>query len=163
ALAPQRTDLVGVLRQAVELQQATAAAHPLRLEAPDHLWGTWDPQRLAQVAANLIGNAIKYAPKGTEVRVKVWQEEGTAAFAVAGRGRGIGPAYRSQLFEGFPRGEHIGTVSGLGLGLAIARGIVEGHGGRIGVDSQLGGGSTFWVRLPLGAEPPDATAVSAVA
>ncbi|MCX6023964.1 MAG: HAMP domain-containing sensor histidine kinase [Chloroflexi bacterium] len=145
----ERTDLVSMLRRVVAIQQATTGKHRVHLEAPDHLWGIWDPQRLEQVTANLVGNAIKYSPSGGDVRVMAWQEEGAVAFAVTDQGPGIAPEKQAHLFDMFARGDQGAATVGLGLGLAIAKNIVEQHGGTIQIESRLGEGSRFVVRLPV--------------
>lgn len=110
-----------------------------------------DPGRLAQVMRNLLDNAVKYTPQGglIVVRGEVRQEE--MFISVADQGIGIAPEHLNRLFEKFFRvksGPNRDTV-GSGLGLPIARSIVESHGGRIWAESQLGRGTTFYFTLPL--------------
>lgn len=110
-----------------------------------------DPKRLAQVLRNLLDNAVKYSPKGSLVVVGGEVRDGEVVISVADQGEGIAPEYLNRLFEKFFRiksglGRH--TV-GSGLGLPIARTIVESHGGRIWAESQIGRGSTFYFTIPL--------------
>jgi signal transduction histidine kinase len=103
---------------------------------------------------NLLSNAVRYSTPGTEIRVgAVAVGGGTVEIQVSDRGPGIAPEDRERIFEKFYRGKDGATlaVRGTGLGLAVARQLVQAHGGSIGVRSIVGEGSTFWVRLP--AEP----------
>lgn len=107
-----------------------------------------DPDRLLQVLSNLIENAIKFTPEGGEVVVRVESMECAVRFAVADTGCGIPSEDLPFLFDSFWR-RRGRTVEGAGLGLAIAKAIVEAHGGSIGVDSVVGEGSTFHFSIPL--------------
>jgi signal transduction histidine kinase len=110
-----------------------------------------DAARIVQVLVNLLSNAIKFSPPGREIRV--WaaeREEAEVRVSVRDQGPGIPAASLERIFERFA---HVETADkrdqgGTGLGLAICKGIVEQHGGRIGVDSEPGEGSTFWFELP---------------
>jgi signal transduction histidine kinase len=109
-----------------------------------------DAIRLARVLDNLLGNAIKYSPKGGEIAVGVTREGRWAVLTVADEGMGIPAEDRSLIFEQFHRGRNVaGQMAGTGVGLAFVRRVVEQHGGNISVESQEGVGSTFTVRLPL--------------
>jgi signal transduction histidine kinase len=110
-----------------------------------------DPQRIVQVLRNLLDNAVKYSPDGGLVVVRGEVRESEVVVSVADQGVGIAPEYLNRLFEKFFRvkwglGRH---VVGSGLGLPIARTILESHGGRIWAESQMGQGSTFYCTLPL--------------
>lgn len=110
-----------------------------------------DPLRIEQVLRNLLDNAIKYSPQGGMIVVRGEVQEGRVIVSVADQGVGIAPEHLNRLFEKFFRvrsvqGRHI---VGSGLGLPIARTIVEGHGGHIWAESRLGEGSTFYFTLPL--------------
>lgn len=122
----------------------------LRVEpAPEGLTLDVDPERLALVFSNLLNNALHFTPRGgqVEVRVRMADTPGRVRFEVADTGPGIAPEYQARVFEKFfqvpgaPRGS-------AGLGLYIAREIIRGHGGDLGVESALGKGSTFWFTLP---------------
>jgi signal transduction histidine kinase len=105
-----------------------------------------DAKRLLQVFGNLIGNAIKFTRMGGTVRATIERSPHYIEVSIHDTGSGIEPELRSRLFERYTRAEH--SVGGTGLGLLIVREIVEAHGGIAGVDSELGLGSRFWVRLP---------------
>jgi PAS domain S-box-containing protein len=110
-----------------------------------------DPDRIRQVIDNIISNAVKYSPEGSEIRVKLELENGRIATAVIDQGIGIPQDEIPQLFERFHRARNVSSryYGGLGLGLYIARAIVEAHHGTIRVFSEEGHGSVFTVTLPL--------------
>ncbi len=110
-----------------------------------------DVDRMVQVVTNLLSNAIKFSPPGGGVRVTVKATGRQAELRVRDQGRGIAAEDMGKLFKKFQQldGSNVRSVGGTGLGLAICRGIVEEHGGSIGVESQLGQGATFIVKLPL--------------
>ncbi len=150
-------DLVAVLRRAVTEAAARYPARAFRLEVPPTLPTILgDARRLGQVVQNLIDNAVRYSPAESAVTVRAWRTTGGgAAFAVTDRGIGIPPEHHERIFSPFYRVPEGGTdeVNGCGLGLAICRGLVEAHGGSITVDSQVGAGATFTVRLPARRAP----------
>jgi signal transduction histidine kinase len=155
------TDLVAVARQVVEdAQRQTSRRHALRLDAAVPAFvGCWDPGRLERMLGNLVNNAVKYSPEGGEVTVGVAAEPSEspawAVLTVRDRGVGIPGADLPRVFERFYRASNVATeISGTGIGLTTVRQIVEQHGGRIGVESEEGRGTTWTVRLPL---QPDAT------
>jgi signal transduction histidine kinase len=116
---------------------------------PVHIRG--DPYRLEQVIANLVENALKYSAGDSTVRVTLDVNDDFALLSVADEGIGIPRDQQEQLFERYFRARNVSVTSygGLGLGLYISRDIVERHGGRIWVESEVGRGSTFYVALPL--------------
>ena len=120
---------------------------------PNMPTGHGDEHRLTQVLLNLVGNAIKFTDIG-EVAIKVAATNGSFSVAVHDTGPGISPADQAKLFEEFQQADNSITKSkgGTGLGLAISRRIIELHGGRINVESNLGGGSTFTFTLPVRVE-----------
>ncbi len=111
-----------------------------------------DPDRLGLVLGNLVGNGVKYSPPGGEVTVRVSREAQGVRFEVRDTGAGIAPEQQARIFEKFYRAP--GSPSGgAGLGLSIAKDIVQAHGGDIGVASAPGQGSTFWFTVPRRDEP----------
>jgi signal transduction histidine kinase len=104
--------------------------------------------RIEQVLTNLVGNAVKYSPKGGPIEVALAAQDGRAVVTVTDQGLGIPPEDRLHLFEPFRRGTRVRGIAGLGLGLAVARRIVEAHGGRIELDSAPRTGAAFRVSLP---------------
>jgi signal transduction histidine kinase len=110
-----------------------------------------DRERLRQVLTNLIDNAVKYSPDGEEVRVTAQREDGVVRIAVSDHGPGIAREQQRLIFEKFGRVEVPGgSKPGTGLGLFIARSIVEAHGGSLDVQSQPDAGATFTLTLPVG-------------
>lgn len=138
----------------------------VRLQS-QNLWVMGDQTRLEQVVMNLLTNAVKYTSNGGTVTVSSRRVENEAQIQVEDTGIGIAPDFLEQIFQAFRQGSNlwITSESGLGLGLSIARQIVEMHSGRIWALSEgLGSGSTFILRLPLaalpaGAPPPEAATV----
>jgi signal transduction histidine kinase len=109
-----------------------------------------DADRIGQVVANYVTNALKYSPPDQPVDVSVAVRRAQACVAVRDAGPGIPKADRAQVWELFQRGSGVTPQGGsLGLGLYISRAIVEAHGGQVGVKSAVGKGSTFWFTLPL--------------
>ena len=109
-----------------------------------------DRDRLSQVVTNLLTNAVKYSPEGSEVRLRLSQSDTQACIEVQDFGKGIAEKQLPHIFDTFYRTPDAQASSkfGLGLGLAICKDIVERHGGRIWVESKVGKGSTFFVELP---------------
>ena len=125
----------------------------LRTEFSGELAPVWgDRDKLHQVLTNLIQNAIKFSPKGGEVRVESHMREGGAVqISVVDTGGGIPPHELDRVFDRFYRGESVPTEDrGSGLGLPIAKSLVELHGGRIWAESTIGQGSRFFFTVPLG-------------
>ncbi len=143
-------DLRGLLREAVALHEGTSPVHELVLHMPEEpVLVRSDATRISQVLNNLLGNAIKYSPRGGQVRVELTTTRETAWVAVKDSGVGIPAAERESIFEPFRRSTTTrDTIPGIGLGLAVARRIIEAHGGHIEVESEEGAGTTFRIRLP---------------
>jgi signal transduction histidine kinase len=120
--------------------------------APGLPIGSGDARRLTQVLLNLIGNAIKFTDSGS-VEIRVRQVIDDFEFSVVDSGFGIAPEHQAQIFDEFRQIDNTSTrkTGGTGLGLSISRRIVEMHGGRITVESEVGKGSTFKVTVPIDA------------
>jgi two-component system CheB/CheR fusion protein len=109
-----------------------------------------DEGRIDQIVINFVNNAIKYAPQSKEIEIKIERENDMAKVSVTDKGPGISPEKLPHLFERYFRVDSSGSqYSGLGLGLYICAEIIKKHNGQIGVDSEMGKGSTFWFTLPL--------------
>jgi NO-binding membrane sensor protein with MHYT domain/signal transduction histidine kinase len=147
-LHPEELELGGVVRDVVERlgDEALWPGPPPALHLDGPVVGLWDRARLEQVVSNLLTNAARYG-QGNPVDVAVRTENGEAWLVVRDRGIGIAPEALQRIFERFERAASR-NFGGLGLGLYIVRQIVEAHGGTITVQSELGVGSTFTVRLP---------------
>ena len=112
-----------------------------------------DDVLVEQVLINLLENAAKYTPSGTEIDVRGWAEDGRAMVEVADRGAGLAPGDDERIFEKFYR-RAASQSRGAGLGLAICRAIIEAHGGRIWAQNRPDGGAAFRFFLPIEGEPP---------
>ena len=152
-----RFDLAELAKRVAENLQLAAGSHHLAVKTDGSLPVLADKRRIEEVLFNLAENAVKYSPAGTQVQVTVEKRttpaQGTeeAVVAVADQGIGIRKDDVPRIFERFYQGKsgfHHGHV-GLGLGLYIAKEIVERHGGRLWVDSAEGKGSTFTFTLPV--------------
>ncbi|HBB34304.1 MAG TPA: hypothetical protein DDZ80_04855 [Cyanobacteria bacterium UBA8803] len=108
-----------------------------------------DRKLLRQILTNLLLNAIKYSPTGGTVRFELSCQGNESIFQIQDRGIGIPPEDQPRLFEFFHRGRNVGSIDGTGLGLAIVKKCVDLHGGQIVVNSDVGIGTTFTVKLPL--------------
>lgn len=148
----ERVSLSDVVIEQVAAAETLSEKHEFFTKVPD--WPVCvmgERARLEQVLANLLENAIKYSPRGGPIRVELRTEADEALLAVTDSGVGIPKDQLTLLFDRFFRARNISTRSygGLGLGLYIVRDILDHHGGRIWVESELGVGSTFTVALPL--------------
>ena len=149
ALAPEFIDLAALARESAAT--ARAPTFDIQVQAPDELPVEADPRRMRQALAHLLRNARQHAPDGGGVRLEVSTEPGTAGMwavlTVHDSGPGIAPDLLPRLFTPFAVGP--GTP-GLGLGLYLARGIAEAHGGTLTVDSTPGSGTSVRLAFPLG-------------
>jgi two-component system phosphate regulon sensor histidine kinase PhoR len=146
-------DLRACVESAVEQAEAVAARRgiELALDLPPSLVRIrHDPQRIGQVVANLVGNALKFTPRGGRVTIHVRATPDGAQIEVADTGVGIGTDELPRIFERFYRGSQANEArgSGSGLGLAIVKSIVDMHMGRVAVESVPGLGTTFTIALP---------------
>lgn len=142
-----------LLRSARQFEEeASARGVHLVVEVPGGLPSiVADPDRLLQVLANLISNALKFTPPFGTVTVSGERRDGGVVFTVSDSGPGIPEEEQQRIFDRFEHIRRGRDARGTGLGLAIARGIVESHGGRIWVESTVGSGSRFAFTIPLGA------------
>jgi signal transduction histidine kinase len=162
-------DLRATVLSAAEQAEAAARRRGVSLatELPEGaLVVRHDPPRIGQVVSNLVGNALKFTPRGGSVTVKLEPRRlGGARIQVIDTGIGIDATELPHIFDRFYRGARASEArsSGSGLGLAIARSIIEMHAGRIAVESRVGSGSTFTVTLPADPRTPAERAAAAAA
>jgi two-component system sensor histidine kinase KdpD len=152
AVHPQRdwVDLREVVARAAQQVDRVPGRHPIEMALPDNLpLVRADAAQLERVFVNLLGNAVKFSPPGAAVGVRGGVGGGRVTVRVIDRGPGIPQPQRAQVFEPFFRGRSAST--GAGLGLAIARGLVEANGGRVVLQSATPGETAFAVSLPLDA------------
>jgi signal transduction histidine kinase len=149
AVAPLIASALGMFEEA-----ARGAEIVLVGEAPAGLPAVrCDPDRVVQVLGNLVGNALKFTSRGGRVAIDATANGGDVLFSVADSGRGIPAEHLPHVFDRYWQQRGTARARGVGLGLTIARGIVEAHGGRIWAESTVGQGSTFRFTLP--ASPGD--------
>jgi signal transduction histidine kinase len=153
-LVKRPTDLARLAWEAIKAKEAQLERHHLTHDFVDEpLLATVDPKRIEQVLSNLLDNAIKYSPEGGTITVVGRGTGQQAIIWIRDQGIGIPPEELDRVFERFYRVHNDVTknVRGTGLGLAVCRGIVEAHGGRIWAESTPGEGSTFYFSLNRGA------------
>ena len=164
ALIRQRFDLALLVRETIASHQLLADERRLRVEVDcaggDSAWAHGDSNHVRQAFANVLANALKYAPEGSRVLVTVGAGDAEARVAVTDEGPGVPEQDLERVFDEFYRaGGATSALPGTGLGLSIARGIVEAHGGVIGAERR-GAGTCFWFTLPAqNVETPETPAV----
>jgi two-component system sensor histidine kinase/response regulator len=136
------SEMVGLVRDSIQV----LGNEEIAVEGSPRVTVDCDPELMRRVFTNLLSNALRYSPPDKKVRVHLTSREGEVEARVCDYGKGIPPEEHDRIFEKFAQVERQGHHSGLGL--AFCKLVVEKHGGRIGVDSQVGDGSQFWVRLP---------------
>jgi len=147
--SPEHLDAVGLVAKLVdEFQFVHSQTHKLSLRSPVRIQMDVNPKLLRQIVANLISNAVKYSPSGSEVMITLTETADTIDLSVQDRGIGIPEAALQTLFEPFQRAPNAVFTKGAGLGLAIVKRAVDHQGGRIEVQSAVGQGTTVTVHLP---------------
>jgi signal transduction histidine kinase len=150
SLHPEQTDLSVIVHDVVEQlsDQARVSGSRISIKGENSIAGFWDRNRIEQALVNLLSNALKYgAEKPVEISVEKIGDD--AQVSVRDEGMGIAPKDLGRIFGQFERAVSYENISGFGLGLYVARQIVEEHGGKIDVQSEEGVGSVFHIRLPL--------------
>jgi two-component system sensor histidine kinase KdpD len=139
------------IKAAVEITKNALVKHPIKIVAADSLPSVMiDLQRISEVLAQLLDNASKYSPEGTPITITAEIQKGKLLTSVADQGPGIDGIDQGMIFDKFYRGRgQRSIIQGTGMGLAIAKALIEAHGGTISVVSQLGHGSVFSFYLPL--------------
>jgi PAS domain S-box-containing protein len=151
---PALIDLVEFCRELIkDLQQDAAREYQLTFRSQGQRSGIWDEKLLRQILTNLLLNAIKYSPKGSEIKLDIVCQGRQAIFRIQDSGIGIPKKDKELLFKAFHRGTNVGAVAGNGLGLSIVKQCVDLQDGEISVESEVGVGTTFTVTLPLNYRP----------
>jgi signal transduction histidine kinase/DNA-binding response OmpR family regulator len=155
-LRPTVFDLAELVRHTIDTMQPLADRKSIRLtvEGDERLDVEADQGRIRQVVFNLLSNAIKFTPNEGSVRVVLAKDGRTCRLAVIDTGVGIAADDQASVFEAFKQAPAAAGLEGTGLGLTLARQLVEAHGGRISLESEPGRGSRFSVVLPLGKAAP---------
>ncbi|MBP1137464.1 signal transduction histidine kinase [Arthrobacter sp. PvP023] len=152
-VSPQAVNVAELVRASISaaLPRAAAAKVRLRADAPERLEAHVDSGRMSQVLDNLVSNAIKYSPNGGDVVVSLDSEGSHLVCRVSDTGMGMSDKDQAEVFTKFFRTGNVRNTSipGVGLGLSISKAIVEAHGGSIQLQSALGEGTTFTVRVPV--------------
>lgn len=154
-LKARPVDLAYLIRSIVAGFDAQVQPHQLRVDVPDHWLAVLaDPERVHQVLANLLTNAISYSPAGGEICVRARQVGTQIRVEIEDHGIGMSPEDQRRAFDRFYRASQGRSIreQGSGLGLAIVKDLVEAHGGQVGLQSQPGAGSTFWFTLSVADE-----------
>ncbi len=157
-LYPRPLETGEFLTQVVEVNRPYADKHGIRFvlsTAPEDVWVTADPERLTQVITNLLSNAAKFSPEGSEVRVRAERRDHMLRISVEDDGPGIPEEFRPRLFDKFSQAEGADSrrYEGTGLGLNITKQLVEAMRGSISFETETGKGTVFHVDLPIGAVP----------
>ena len=145
------TDLRGIILENVDLFKSQTDKHTFKVDVPDGLAKIeLDKDKIDQVMENLLSNAVKFSPQGGKITVSLKKEDKLVKISVTDTGMGIPEKDLPHIFEKFYRVEaaSIQAITGTGLGLGIVKYIVESHGGKISVESEVGKGSTFSFTLP---------------
>ncbi|HSP97464.1 MAG TPA: HAMP domain-containing sensor histidine kinase, partial [Candidatus Dormibacteraeota bacterium] len=150
---PKPFDMNEVCRQVVDETELTHPDRPLRVDVQGDLTGVWDRDRLYQLFANLVGNAVQHGEPRSPIDLRIEGAATEVVIEVANRGEPIAPETLPFIFDAFRQGRRARPFQshGLGLGLFIAQQITRSHGGSIAVTSSESDGTTFRVRLPRGA------------
>jgi signal transduction histidine kinase len=154
--AHEPVDLAEVVAEVVErvrvdAEEREGTARSIRMLGDEPVWVLGDADALERVVENLLDNAVRFSPEGTEVDVVLFADRGEARVDVVDRGAGIPDDELESIFESFRRPE-VSSIAGPGLGLYITRALVQSHGGRVWAVSNEHGGATFSVALPLSDE-----------
>ena len=153
-------ELGPLVARCIESDLAYAAEHSVDIffdQLPARLFVEADEGRFQQIISNLVSNAVKYSPRGEQVRVRCLEVEGRGRVEIQDHGPGIPELFRPFVFERFAQAKEAPTqrkTASSGLGLAITRQLVELHGGKIGFETELKVGTTFFVELPLVPQGP---------
>jgi PAS domain S-box-containing protein len=149
AISLQPVDVSRLVEETLEMFRPVASDKKLRLEGHsiEGLFASADRERILQVISNLVGNAVKFAPEAGSIEISATRSEREVLFSISDNGPGISPEAMPYIWRRYWQAKREG--GGVGLGLAIAKALVEAHGGRIWAESAVGAGSTFHFTLPL--------------
>lgn len=163
AISPRAVEVASLVDECVEMFRPLATEKRVRLETRTAagLYARADHDRACQIISNVVGNAVRFTPPEGLIVISAKRSDGELLFSISDTGPGISAEPLPRIWERFWQSKQEG---GIGLGLAIVKALVEAHGGRIWVESQLGSGTTFHFTLPLAlghSLPADPDAVAA--
>jgi signal transduction histidine kinase len=143
-------DVSQLIEEIVELYEHIAEDKHIAvsLNCSKNIWVSADRNRMRQVLANLLDNALKYTNDEGTVAIDAYEQDSQIVIRVRDNGAGIPPAEISKIWDRLHRGDTSRSQPGLGLGLSLVNAVVQAHKGRIGVQSELGGGAVFTLYLP---------------
>jgi len=146
----EEMNISGLIKDTVELYAHVAddKGVSLHTSSPNDLLLTADANRMRQVMANLMDNAVKYTPSGGRIDLEAYQRDHHAVITIKDTGVGISSEDASKIWNRLYRGDQSRSQRGLGLGLSLVKAVVQAHAGRIEVSSEPGGGSVFTLYLP---------------
>ncbi|HEY7779923.1 MAG TPA: HAMP domain-containing sensor histidine kinase [Ktedonobacterales bacterium] len=147
---PVRGDLTAAVRRVVAAIEPGVTRHTIVVDLPaEGLVGTWDHTLIGRALHAVVANAIRYSPRGGEVRVRAVRDGMMARLEVEDQGIGVPEADHDRIFECWRRGANAEDGGGAGLGLFVARAVVARHGGTLGFRPRPEGGTAFWITLPM--------------
>ena len=151
----EEVNVAALMEDTVDLYAHVAEDKNVSLHtvAPNDLFLTADLNRMRQVMANLLDNAVKYTPSGGRIELQAFQRDHQAVIVVKDTGIGISAEETSKIWNRLYRGDQSRSQRGLGLGLSLVKAVVQAHNGRIEVSSEPGVGSLFTLYLPTFAQP----------
>jgi two-component system sensor histidine kinase VicK len=150
-IVKQEFSIDQLIQEIIEEYKITSTSHSIQLSPCEPVQVFADRDKIGSVVSNLINNAIKYSPKGKDIRIKCQKLSGTLQVSVEDEGMGIKPKDVNNLFDRYYRVEskHTAHISGFGIGLYLSAEIIYQHNGKIWVESQIGVGSTFYFSIPI--------------
>lgn len=153
----RREELAPIVLDALDMLQERARTKQLRVETmfpSEPIWVLADPLRMTQIVLNYLSNAIKYTQRQGRVKVMLESHNEQAILSIEDDGIGMDEQVRQRIFDRFMRADEVLSTDGAGIGLALVKKLVDLHGGRAWVESQLGKGSTFYMALPQQPDQP---------
>jgi signal transduction histidine kinase len=161
-IQPQIINLPTLVKRIADLYELVADDKGVNIciQVPEGLTVSADPNRLPQALANLVDNAVKYTPRGGELAISGWRENGEIALSVKDTGIGIAPVELEKIWERLYRTNEARSQRGLGIGLPVVKAIMQAHHGRVTVASKPNDGSVFTLYLPV--IPPPSKSIQTV-